>query len=199
MFNFYSAGPVISLNSAAVFFRSNDHCSGRFGGLGHRPHFGGSGDRCTCGCCFVSRCHSRRNVVFRAVCSSAIQGFNNVYIFARLFIWCSGCFAPAAKSSMELMAEEDPIALARVVRRRRNKVDSSNKKSQDEQRESVERHDGERVQSASSSGSGDSGAGRSLSSVTGLLNDDYYLHPFRHTRTSVNKEVNFLFQFFYFF
>ena len=88
-----------------------------------------------------------------------------------------------------MMAEEDPIALARVTRRRRNKVDLSNKKSQDEQSEKIERDNGERVKSASSSESNDSGAGRSLGSGTGLLTDDYYLHPYRHTRTSVNKEV----------
>ena len=88
------------------------------------------------------------------------------------------------------MAEEDPIAFARVVRRRRNKVNSSAKKEQEEQREKVERSDGERMRSAASSGSGDSSSsGGSLGPVTGLMADDYYLHPFRHTRTSVNKEV----------
>ena len=88
------------------------------------------------------------------------------------------------------MAEEDPIALARLVRRHRNKVDSSTTKEQEEQREKVERSDGERVHSASSTGSGDSRrSGGSLGSANGLMADDYYLHPFRHTRTSVNKEV----------
>ena len=83
------------------------------------------------------------------------------------------------------MAEEDPIAPARVMRRGNNKVDSSNK-TQDEQRESVERNNGQRIQSASRRRSNDSG------SVTGILNENYYLHPFRHTRTSANKEVKYL-------
>ena len=66
------------------------------------------------------------------------------------------------------MAEEDPIALARVGRRRRNKVDSSTKKEQVEQREKVEHSDSERVHSALSTGSGDSSrSGGSLGSVNG--------------------------------
>ena len=88
------------------------------------------------------------------------------------------------------MPEEGPIALARVMRRRPNKVDLSNNKTQYEQRESVERNNGDRVQNASSKRSGDSDSERSLNSVTGVLS--YYLHPFRHTRTSANKEVKYL-------
>ena len=90
-----------------------------------------------------------------------------------------------------MMAEEDPIGLARVRRRRRrSQVEPITDKKQNDQRESVERGNRERVQSASSSGADNSSAsGRSFSSVTGLMTEDYNLHPFRHTRTSVNKEV----------
>ena len=109
-----------------------------------------------------------------------------------IYFFCRFCFAHTAKAPiLELIAEADPIPLARVSRVRRNAVDSSTEKPQDAKRESVERGNSDRAPSASSTASDNStqSSRRSFSSITGLMSDDYYLHPFRHTRTSVYKEV----------
>ena len=91
----------------------------------------------------------------------------------------------------ELVAEEEPIALARICRRSHNKVSPSSEKSS-AQSESVERGEGNGMEKASSTGlTYSSGSGRSLSTITGLMTDDYTLHPFPHTRTSANKEVRY--------
>ena len=113
-----------------------------------------------------------------------------------MLIICSGCFsaAPAAAkaiaaASEELIEEEEPVGLTRLGRRRRNKVESSTERQQDAQRENVERGEGEGAQTSNESGNSRPPEHR-VSSNKVLTKDDYYLHPFRHTRTSVNKEVS---------
>ena len=110
-------------------------------------------------------------------------------------IICSGCFsaAPAAAktiagASEELIEEEEPVGLTRLGRRRRNKVEPSTERQQDAQRESVERGVGEGAQTHNESGNSRPSEPR-VSSNKVLKKDAYYLHQFRHTRTSANKEV----------
>lgn len=111
-----------------------------------------------------------------------------------LYVWTRrGFFAPtaAATAPAELMSEEAPLALSRVTRLKRNQLKSSTEKAEGLQKENVDR-----MQSASSNSSSESNPSRgasasSTTSSTAILkaNDDYYLHTFRHTRSSVYKEV----------
>ena len=113
---------------------------------------------------------------------------------SHLLIICSGCFygsPTAAKAiaaaSKELIEEEEPIGFRRLERRRRNKVESSTERQQDAQRQSVERGNG--TKSGNELGnSRPPETGDSLNKY--LKKEDYSLHSYHHTRTSVNKQVS---------
>ena len=94
------------------------------------------------------------------------------------------------KITVELVDEVDPNAVTPVSRRRLNEYKPKHATSQDAEQKGVERKRSNSASSTASSGSDRSVASeRTVNSRKVLLSDDYYLHNFRHTRTSLNQSV----------
>lgn len=97
------------------------------------------------------------------------------------------------KITVELVDEADPNSLTPVTRRRPNDYKPKFAQPQEFQRNTLQSSTRKRSSSASSTASSGSdrsvASARTVNSRKELLSDDYYLHNFRHTRTSLNQSV----------
>lgn len=97
------------------------------------------------------------------------------------------------KITVELVDEVDPNSLTPVSRRHPNEYKPKLAMPQEFQRDTLQSSNRKRSSSASSTASSGSdrsvASARTVNSRKELLSDDYYLHKYRHTRTSLNQSV----------